>query len=135
MQRQSAAVGFSGSADTFQVVAAVAAAAGQAVGGKLHGLCAVVFKPQHHKAVLGVDGRADQPFFWVLLGQHTLGGVVQRCSNDGAYLPDVYKRQICTIIALYKEKRKMQADCTCYNINSYVTGYVRRLQTKSALPS
>ena len=24
----------------------------------------------------------------------------------------------------------MQADCTCYNINSYVTGYVRRLQTK-----
>ena len=76
----------------------MAAAAWQTVRAQLHGLGAVVFKPQHHKAVLGVDGRADQPFFWVLLGQHTLGGVVQRCADDGAYLPrcqKIQQRAVC----------------------------------------
>lgn len=45
-----------GGADAFQIVAAVGAAGGQAVRGKLHRGGAVVLEPQHHKAALGVDG-------------------------------------------------------------------------------
>ena len=52
MQGQGTAVGFGGGADAFQVIAAVGAAQGQAVGAKLYGLGTVVLEPQHHKAVL-----------------------------------------------------------------------------------
>ena len=71
----------------------MAALARQTVRPQLHRLGAVVFKPQHHKAVLGVDGHANQPLFGVLLGQHTLGGIVQRRADDGAYLPSCQKIQ------------------------------------------
>ena len=86
MQGQCAAVGFGGGADAFQVIAAVGAAQGQAVGAKLYGLGTVVLEPQHHKAVLRVDGYPDQLLLRVRLGGHTLGGVIQRGAHDGANL-------------------------------------------------
>ena len=86
MQGQCAAVGFGGGADALQVIAAVGAAQGQAVGTKLYGLGTVVLEPQHHKAVLRVDGYPDQLLLRVRLGGHALGGVVQRNAHDGADL-------------------------------------------------
>ena len=90
-------MGLGGSADALQIVAAVAAAGGQAVGAKLHGVSAVVLKPQHHKAVLRVDGGPDQPLLGVRLGQHTFGGIVQHRAHDRADLPCRQKVQQRTV--------------------------------------
>ena len=62
------------------------AAQGQAVGAKLYGLGAVILEPQHHKAVLRIDGDPDQLLLRVRLGGHALGGVVQRGAHNGADL-------------------------------------------------
>ena len=63
------------------------AAFGQTVGGQLYRAGAVVFKPQHHKTVLCINCHADEPFFRVRLSGNALGGVIQRCTDDRAYLP------------------------------------------------
>ena len=52
---------------------------------------AVVFKPQHHKTVLGVNRRADQPLFRVLQGLDALGCIVQRSTHQRADIPRGHK--------------------------------------------
>ena len=68
-------------------------AARQAVRAQLHFLRTVVFKPQHHKAVLGVHRHPDQPLFVVGLGLHALRCVVQRRAHNRADLPCLQKVQ------------------------------------------
>ena len=68
-------------------------AARQAVRAQLHFLRTVVFKPQHHKAVLGIHRHPDQPLFVVGLGLYALRCVVQRRAHNRADLPCFQKVQ------------------------------------------
>ena len=47
--------------EAFQVVAAVGAFGGQTVRTQFYGFRAVIFKPEHDKAVLDIDRRSDEP--------------------------------------------------------------------------
>ena len=91
VQRHSSAALFGCGAHTAQVAAAMGVAARQAVRAQLHFLRAVVFKPQHYKAVLGVHRHPDQPLFVVGLGLYALGRVVQRRTNNRADFPCLQK--------------------------------------------
>jgi len=71
----------------------VGTAHGQTVRAQRYGGGAVVLKPEHHTAALGIDGHPQQPLFGVRLGCQALHGIVQRHAHQGADLPGGQKAQ------------------------------------------